>query len=236
MTRNQLAIFSAIAIVAGSIAQFSVFDRDRETAAISGAPATAAAGTPAPLAPAQAPALAQGAESASPFGRGAAVTTLLADPALQREQRRKKMETQGYATPPHYYQMSVKALADLADKGDVYAMLQLGEQYYSENDALERDPDYRTDRHARQIGKEYLENASVAGHTQAAVIVSRKYMEEGKPVDAYIWTQLAEKLGNRQAVDLGQQALRVLTPQQKEMAEIKLNELYYRATQRFTQK
>lgn len=229
MSRTRLTILSAIALAAGAAALYP-FLADDSTATAGAAIERATSGAPRPATAAQAPAP----STDSPFGRGpAAVET---DPASLREQRHRKMLAQGYATPPEYAQMSVKTLAGLAEKGDIYALLQLGEQYYSESDALQNDPDYRTDASPQQIGKQYFEHAALTGHNHAAVILSQKYMEEGKPVETYAWAQLAEKLGDRQAADLGQQALRALTPQQREMAEVKLNEMHYRVIQRFAQK
>ncbi|MDC8759569.1 hypothetical protein [Janthinobacterium fluminis] len=223
-----MTILSAIAVLAGAVALHALFATGDEAAERTSplAPAVPAsvplAGTagPAPLS-----------SALSPFGRGAPAQE--EDPALQRQQRRKKMETLGYATPPDYEQMGVKTLAALVEKGDIYAMLQLGERYYSESDTLAREPGYRTDASPQQIGKQYLEDATLAGHNHVAVILAQKYLDEGKPVDAYAWALLAEKLNDPQASELGRQALGALTPQQRQMADVKFKDLYFRAMQRF---
>lgn len=224
MTKNLLLILTALAVTSGIVARGT---RSTEEAAVQPAVAT---GTATPEA--NASRLAAPASSiVSPFGRGQPQATT--DPALRRQLRQKKLESLGYSTPPDYYRMPLKSLYQLADRGDLFAMIQLGEQYYSETLDLESDPDFDVRLPPRQIGMQYLQDAALAGHVHVALIVANKFLESNQPDEAYAWARLAEQLGDRGAARPARQILDGLTPAQLKSANARFDDLYFRATARF---
>lgn len=159
----------------------------------------------------------------SPFGKGAPV---IKDAQLRAAERRLTMEKNGYGTPLHYYEMPVKQLKDLAKNKDVFALLQLSEQYWSENLALEQDPDYDFGRYHKDVANEYLAEAVAAGHIHAAIILAARFGSDHNPSEAYVWTLVAGRLGELSGDALSRQATSHLTQQQIQDAQGKAQRIY----------
>lgn len=151
--------------------------------------------------------------------------------------RRKKMAGSHYATPHEYDSMSLKTLKELAKKGDVFAMLQLGEQFYSEGAELRSNPEYETVDN-KLVAKQYFADAVAAGHIHIADILVAKYVEENNLVDAYAWHLLSKRfkdvgideLYRRDSIYAG------LSNEQINEANIKFAALWQQATRRFQAK
>lgn len=218
MTRSRIVLIALVCLVAGAALRFWP-DRASDTAARQ----ARAPGVPqppqAPHSPVPAPA------SASPFGKGAPPSI---DLAAQRAARRARMEAGGYGTPPEYYLMDLATLTAKAAKGDINAMLQLAEQYESESAALINDPAFEARANPRQLGRRYFEEAALAGHKRVVAVIAEKYLADGKPLEAYTWELLAEKLGERGASGPRLQASAALDAQQRALAEAKLSDLTQR--------
>jgi len=132
----------------------------------------------------------------SPFGSGQVATGETPPRPAYIIARQKKMESLGYGSPPEYYEMDLKTLKKLAKQQDVFALLQLAEQYYNEERRLSSDPEFPRNEDPKQLAKQYLANAAGAGHSRAASILARHYFEENDPVNAYAWRLVSEQIGD----------------------------------------
>ncbi|MBV6321134.1 hypothetical protein [Duganella violaceipulchra] len=166
----------------------------------------------------------------SPFGREAPPAQ--PDAAVRGEARRLRMQAGGYGTPAEYYRMDLKTLVAKAGLGDINAMLQLAEQYESESDALVDDPAFEARSNPHQLGRRYFEEAALAGRDRVVAVIAEKYQADGRPLEAYTWDLLAEKLGVPTPPGLRQQAGAALSAQQRALAEAKLNDLTMRIEKR----
>jgi hypothetical protein len=149
--------------------------------------------------------------------------------------RRHKMESRHYGTPPEYYGMSLVALNELAKHGDVFALLQLGEQYASESMELRRQPGFDTSEEAKTLAKRYFTDALAHGHLGAASVLSRMALEENNPVDAYAWNLLSTRLQDQAGAEWFRKspAFANLSEQQKQLAAEKVPKLYEIASKGF---
>jgi len=111
--------------------------------------------------------------------------------------RRVKMEAFRYQTPPAYDVMDLKTLTNLARQGDVNAMVQLGEQYGSEQDELQQDPYYDIKVDPNATSRRYFQGAIREGYTHLAAVMSRKSFDKDDLVDAYAWNILAERMNDK---------------------------------------
>lgn len=115
-----------------------------------------------------------------------------ADEAVRVARRRAKMAAAQYETPPQYYTMSLAQLQKLAGKGDVFAMIQLGEQYAFEQEALEFDPAFDVRADPKGVSKHFFIQAIGRGYTHLASVLASQALEGGNLVEAYSWHLLAE--------------------------------------------
>ncbi|MYM29804.1 hypothetical protein GTP58_15845 [Duganella sp. CY15W] len=157
-----------------------------------------------------------------------------AEMAAIRQQRKQRMQAQGYPTPDAYFEMDLKQLNALADKGDVYAMLQLGEQYYNESASLQWDQDYNFNADPQQLGKQYLGDAAIAGHLHTGLVLAQKYLNDQQPDEAYAWLLLSKRLGDPAASSQLEELAGRLTPAQQQTARQRLAELDFRVKVRYT--
>lgn len=125
----------------------------------------------------------------SPFGVAA---TNKPDLRHVRADRERRMRSGKYDTPTQYHSMDLRTLHALADKGDVLAMLQLGEQYASEAEALEYDPAFDPKAVPRKVSDYHFQNAIQGGHTHIAAVLAYKNLERGDMVDAFAWNLLSQ--------------------------------------------
>jgi hypothetical protein len=132
----------------------------------------------------------------SPFGSGQVAAAETPHRPAYIIARQKKMESLGYGSPPEYYEMDLKTLKRLAKQQDVFALLQLAEQYYNEERRLSSDPEFPKNEDPKQLAKQYLANAAGAGHSRAAAILARHYFDENDQVNAYAWRLVSEQIGD----------------------------------------
>jgi hypothetical protein len=125
---------------------------------------------------------------ANPFSVADAIKP---DLAALRAERDRRMRAGKYETPQKYNAMDLRTLNALADKGDVLAMLQLGEQYASEANALEYDPAFDPKQIPRKISDYHFKNAIHGGHVHIAAVLVQKNLERGDLVDAFAWNLLS---------------------------------------------
>ena len=131
----------------------------------------------------------------SPFGLGNPPRQEDASVRIGRLQ--KKMEKMGFFTPEKYYKFNLKTLKTMADAGDMFAALQLSEQYHSENSALESDPDYDFSASPTVESNKYLAKAAAMGVVRAGTLLSLRYHDEERPLDAHAWKIVSEKFGDK---------------------------------------
>jgi hypothetical protein len=179
------------------------------------------------------PAEGQASWTKSPFAKGA--PPVQASLAARIEQRKERMKAKGIDTPPEYNTMDLKTLHSRAKRGDLFAMLQLAEQYAEEADALESDPAFDVKQSPNTLSKKYLADAMAAGHNHSAAVLAKKHAEEHNPVDAYAWHVLSERLGDTSNTTLFRQSNTFgnLSYEQRQLAEQKAAELFKLKMKRF---
>ncbi|HEX8610106.1 MAG TPA: hypothetical protein VF800_02355 [Telluria sp.] len=170
------------------------------------------------------PRLVAGAGSMSPFGTGKPPTA--EDPKQRQARLQEKMKQLGFFTPEKYYKFDLKTLKKMADTGDVFATLQLAEQFYSESEGLENDPAYDLGASPKAEGNKYLEKAATMGIVRAATLLSLRYQEEAKPVDAHAWSLISQKFGDKAANVKGYGAVKFPTDATSiKLAQAKVDEI-----------
>ncbi|MBB3118408.1 hypothetical protein FHS03_001439 [Massilia violacea] len=137
--------------------------------------------------------------SRSPFGRAA---PLAESQPRAIERRKEQMKEGGYYTPEEYFTLPLKELQKRAKAGDIYALLQLGQQYYYEGPALLEEDGYQLDEDPRFVGKRHFADAAVGGHGQMPAVLAQLYAAEGDMVNAYAWRLFGEQLGEHYAKPL----------------------------------
>lgn len=128
---------------------------------------------------------------ASPFGRRPAPSP----PTLEQRKSRTKqaLDKAGLHTPERYYDLGLKSLRALAERGDIYAALQLGTQYLFLNEAIEYDPDYDFSKNPTQEAAKYFTKTALMGSSSSMLMLATK-LAPVNPVDGYAWKILAEQL------------------------------------------
>ncbi|WP_256079005.1 hypothetical protein [Massilia sp. YIM B04103] len=129
----------------------------------------------------------------SPFGNASSQDVKIAG---QVDARSKKMMERGYGTPAEYHIAPLAQLQLMAKQGDVYALLQLGEQLRNESGELVKQEGYDFSASAREQSYKYFAKAVEIGHIRAAAILAKNYAEDGNLVEAYAWNALAKTLGD----------------------------------------
>ncbi|MEC5160559.1 hypothetical protein [Janthinobacterium sp. CG_S6] len=119
----------------------------------------------------------------------------------QEDARRKKMAALGYMVPPDYYSKDLKTLRQLANGGDAYAMVHLGEKYYFELNGNKSNPEYESGTDYSAAAKESFKLALAAGNIRSAGIISELYLQENNAVEAYAWHIVSEKMGDSISAD-----------------------------------
>ena len=136
------------------------------------------------------------AHSSSPFGRASAAPD---DPAQRRAARKARMEAGGYSTPAKYFAMELPELRRLAQAGDVFALVQLAEQYSSEWAALQDQAGFDSQASPKVLSEQLFTEAMQGGFTQLAPVMAVKAIETDDLVAAYAWNLVSEKLRNSNA-------------------------------------
>lgn len=138
----------------------------------------------------------------SPFSDSAANDTTLAQ--QRYEAREKRMAQGGYGTPTEYYYLPLTKLKELASRGDIYALLQLGQQYWDEPDALASEAGFDRSAPSNKLAVEYLSRAVMAGATQPALTLATR-LAASDPTESYAWALFAEKLQITGATEMASQ-------------------------------
>lgn len=141
--------------------------------------------------------------------------------------RRKKMEQLGYMVPADYYQKNLATLRQLAQRGDAYALVHLGEKYYFELNGQKSNPEFDPAINYPDAAKKSFSEALAVGNIRSAGIISEIYLQENNAVDAYAWHLLSKRLGDDiSAAWFEKTALYAsLSEQQKLQAQSKLPDL-----------
>lgn len=140
-------------------------------------------------------------------------------------ERKRRMRAGGYQTPDEYYEMDIKELSTKADLHDVSAMLQLGERYWTEWEALQYDIDSNVSDDPRAVSIAYFTLAARGGALMVAGTVADRLIETGNTVEAAAWhlvaTDYAQPL--RQGAAIAK--LGLLTDEQYAQARIRAEQL-----------
>ncbi|WP_332851463.1 hypothetical protein [Duganella sp. S19_KUP01_CR8] len=161
----------------------------------------------------------------SPFGRGAASEI---DQAKLLEERKLRMKQGGYFTPEEYFSLPLAELNRRAKAGDLYAMLQLAQQYYYESAALQSSDGFDTEANPKELGRQYFADAAVAGHIQIIAVLVQLYDAEGDAGKAYAWELFAGQMGLKLA---GGHDPDQLSPQARAEAQQLAGKLFAKASQ-----
>lgn len=147
--------------------------------------------------------------------------------------RRQKMEKLGYMLPPDYYRKDLASLKKLAQAGDGFAMMHLGERYYFELNGQPQHPDYDAKLDYRELARQEFMASLVAGKVRPAGIISELYLQEHNVVDAYAWHLLSDKLGDSISADWFRRTrdYQTLTENDKQLALTRLTEIQNRLNQ-----
>lgn len=162
-------------------------------------------------------AAAQIAGLSSPFGRGAPPAPKSLDERIKT--RRSRMEKYLYSTPPNYFTMTLAELDTRAKNNDVFALLQLAEQYWSEGEELADDPSYDNKLPAKQTAISYMIGAAGQGHSRAATVASWMYEDQGQVIEAYAWGLVSQKMLDRRNDDKVEAYSKSLSRSQQDQAE-----------------
>ncbi|HEX8405049.1 MAG TPA: hypothetical protein VF670_10560 [Duganella sp.] len=127
----------------------------------------------------------------SPFSGAVTSETTLAQQRL--EAREKQMAKGGYGTPAEYFHLPLSKLKELAAKGDMFALIQLGQQYWDESSTIASDPTFDTSAPPNKLAVEYMSRAVMAGATQPALTLATR-LAASEPSESYAWALFAEKL------------------------------------------
>ena len=110
----------------------------------------------------------------------------------------------GYGTPAEYYYLPLTKLKELASNGDIFALLQLGQQYWDEPDAIASEAGFDTSAPPSKLAVEYLSRAVMAGATQPALTLATR-LAVSEPAESYAWALFAEKLQISGATEMASQ-------------------------------
>lgn len=127
----------------------------------------------------------------SPFSGAAARGTALTQ--QRHEAREKRMAQGGYGTPAEYFYLPLTKLKELASNGDIYALLQLGQQYWDEPNVIASEAGFDTSAPPNKLAVEYLSRAVMAGATQPALTLATR-LSASDPTESYAWALFAETL------------------------------------------
>lgn len=161
----------------------------------------------------------------SPFGRGAAGEI---DQATLLKERKLRMKQGGYYTPEEYFSLPLAELNRRAKAGDLYAMLQLAQQYYYESDALQSREGFDAGADAKALGRQYFADAAVAGHVQIIAVLVQLYEAEGDTANAYAWELFGQQMGLKVA---GERDATKLSAQARADAQQLAGKLFAKASQ-----
>ena len=99
----------------------------------------------------------------------------------------------GYGTPAEYFYLPLTKLKELAANGNVFALLQLGQQYWDEPDAMVSEAGFDTSAPPNKLAVAYFSRAIMAGATQPALTLATR-LSASEPSEAYAWALFAETL------------------------------------------
>jgi hypothetical protein len=153
----------------------------------------------------------------SPFGPSPATSFL--ERKTHVSERMEKMRKAGLKTPEKYFSMPLKTLQELGKEGDVFALLQLGQQFWDENATLEQDPDYDFTVNPKVLASRYMNEAFLAGYNHAALVLAERLAQQS-PTDGYTWALVAQQFGDKDASQLLQTLSHQLSSKQSQEAQL----------------
>lgn len=162
----------------------------------------------------------------SPFGPGTAAAE---DLPRQIERRKELMKQGGYSTPDEYFTLPLRELQRRAKAGDLYALLQLGQQYYYEPDTLLAEDGFDPGADARAAGRRHFSDAAIGGHGQMPAVLMQLYAAEGDIVSAYAWQLFGEQMGEKYKTGPD---IRMLSAMDRNNAKLQAERLYQLALNR----
>lgn len=109
------------------------------------------------------------------------------------ESRRQRMRESGYDTPIEYFDLEIAKLKELGQRGNVFALIQLGDQYLNEPELISGQPGFEFNKTPEEIGLQYLSRAAMAGATQPILTIAMR-LAQSNSTEAYAWALLGEKL------------------------------------------
>jgi hypothetical protein len=158
---------------------------------------------------------------------GAQASAPLPEPEIvspEEAARRKKMEKLGYMVPPDYYTKNLDSLRQLAQRGDAFALVHLGEKYYFELNGQRSNPEFDPAMNYPDAAKKSFSEALAVGNIRSAGIISEIYLQENNAVDAYAWHLLSKQLGDSISAEWFEKTklFASLSEQQKQQAQAKI--------------
>lgn len=169
---------------------------------------------------------ATGRQGMSPFSGTAANKTAMTQ--QRYEAREKRMASGGYGTPAEYFYLPLAKLEELAANGNVFALLQLGQQYWDEPDAITTEAGFNNTAPPNKLAVEYFSRAVMAGATQPALTLATR-LSASEPSESYAWALFAEKLQIGGAAEMASQLRARLSDRDIDAARIsaeqKLNQM-----------
>ena len=164
----------------------------------------------------------------SPFSGAAARETALTQ--QRHDAREKRMAQGGYGTPAEYFYLPLTKLKELASNGDIYALLQLGQQYWDEPDVIASEAGFDTSAPPNKLAVEYLSRAVMAGATQPALTLATR-LSASDPTESYAWALFAEKLQIPDATETATKLRTRLSDRDIDVARISADQKLGRMTQ-----
>lgn len=176
-------------------------------------------------------AVADGSPRALPF---TGTTDAVHSAAQQRiELREQRMAQGGYGTPQEYFYLPLAKLREMGARGDIYALLQLGQQYWDEPDTIASQHGLDNGVPAARQAEAYFTQAVMSGATRPALTLASK-LSASDPVESYAWATFAEKLQLQGAPELVAQLRARLTERELEAAMASSDKKYAEFTSNAT--
>ena len=167
----------------------------------------------------------------APFSGSVANETALAQ--QRYDAREQRMAQGGYGTPAEYFYLPLTKLKELASRGDIFALIQLGQQYWDEPDAIASEAGFDASAPPNKLAVEYLSRAVMAGATQPALTLATR-LAISDPPESYAWALFAEKLQIGGATEMASRLRTGLSDRDIEAARISAEQKLDQMTQTTT--
>nr|WP_315213003.1 hypothetical protein [uncultured Duganella sp.] len=170
-------------------------------------------------------------QTRSPFSGAAPTETTIAQ--QRYDAREKRMAQGGYGTPAEYFYLPLAQLKQLAATGNIYALIQLGQQYWDEPDAIAAQAGFDASVPPNKLAVAYFSRAVMAGATQPALTLATR-LSASEPSESYAWALFAEKLQVKGASELASQLRARLSDREIDAARISAEQKLDQMTQATT--